>query len=130
MVIGLKHVNLNEPSSDAATYGRAADLQMRLWSLSEVANTRDFQSLGTGSIPVGTTTVSMQPPFQEMYAIWPLPLIGLGGWPLKPAMLSSNLAGVTIKERCNILWDYLVYNNEFPYYSPKMIWLINNIGVR
>ena len=91
---------------------------------------RPFKPQTAGSIPPGTTTVSMQPPFQEMYAIWPLPLIGLGGWPLKPAMLSSNLAGVTIKERCNILWDYLVYNNEFPYYSPKMIWLINNIGVR
>lgn len=98
--------------------------------MDKVVKLSAFHAGDASSNLAGSTTVSMQPPFQEMYAIWPLPLIGLGGWSLKPAMLSSNLAGVTIKGRYDILWDYLVYNNEFPYPSPKMIWLINNIGVR
>lgn len=48
MVIDLKHVNLNEPSSDAATYGRAADLQMRLWSHGQVVKLAAFQAADGG----------------------------------------------------------------------------------
>lgn len=54
--------------------------------MDKVVKLSAFHAGDASSNLAGSTTVSMQPPFQEMYAIWPFPLKGLGGQALNLAM--------------------------------------------